>query len=263
MRIFVFYMELTDTHSHIYDEAFDEDREAVVQRALDEGVDRLILPGISSKEHLAMTTCADQYPDIAFPCIGLHPTEVEENWQEEMRFVRDNLHSRRFYGIGEIGLDYYWSRDFEKEQKRVFAEQIEIAAEEDLPILIHSRNATDAIFEVLEDFKNCDIKGIFHAFSGSYETYCQCLKYGDFKFGIGGVCTYKKAGIAEVVPRMSLSDLVLETDCPWLTPVPHRGTRNESSYIKIIAEKVAQLRGIGLEAVAEATTATARTLFGI
>lgn len=256
-------MELTDTHSHIYDEAFDPDRKDVVERALEADVTTLIMPGINSQVHSAMLECADAFPELAYPCIGLHPTDVAENWREELDFVHENLHSRHFHGIGEIGLDFYWSRDFEQEQKRVFAEQIEIAVEEDLPILIHSRNATDAVFEVLEDFRNCGVKGIFHAFSGSYETYCRCLNYGDFKFGIGGVCTYKKAGIADVIPRMSLSDLVLETDCPYLTPVPYRGKRNESSYIKIIAEKVAQLRGTDLEAVADATTATARALFGI
>lgn len=256
-------MDLIDTHSHIYDEAFDSDRAEVVARAADSGVRRLIMPGISSAEHAAMLKCADEMPMTAFPCIGLHPTEVTENWREEIDFVRDNLHSRRFYGIGEIGLDYYWSRDFEQEQKRVFAEQIEIAVEEDLPILIHSRNATDAVFEVLEDFRNCDVRGVFHAFSGSYETYRRCLDYGDFKFGIGGVCTYKKAGIAEVLPKMSMQDIVLETDCPYLTPVPHRGTRNESSYIIIIAEKVAGLKGLSIGEVAEATTATACTLFNL
>lgn len=256
-------MEFTDTHSHIYDEAFDQDREEAMLRASEAGVTTLILPGISSAEHQRMLDFSDLYPDVAHPCIGLHPTDVAENWQEEMAFVREHLDDRRFYAIGEIGLDYYWSRDFEREQREVFAEQLEIAAERGLPVLIHSRNATDAIFEVLEDVKGLKLKGIFHAFSGSYETYCRCLSYGDFKFGIGGVCTYKNAGVAGVIPRMSLQDIVLETDCPWLTPVPHRGERNESAYIPLIAAKVASLRGISLEEVAEATTSTARKLFNI
>lgn len=254
-------MDFIDTHSHIYNEAFDPDRAEVVSRAAGCGVNRLIMPGISSVEHPAMLKCADEMPRTAFPCIGLHPTEVKENWKDEMDFVKANLHSRKFYGIGEIGLDFYWSRDFEREQKRVFAEQVEISVEEGLPVLIHSRNATDAVFEVLEDFKSYGVRGIFHAFSGSYETYRHCLDYGDFKFGIGGVCTYKKAGIADVLQKMSLSDIVLETDCPYLTPVPHRGTRNESSYIKIIAEKVAELLDLRLEEVSESTTATACALF--
>ena len=256
-------MEFTDTHSHIYDEAFDQDREEAMLRASEAGVTTLILPGISSAEHQRMLDFADLYPDVAHPCIGLHPTDVAENWQEEMAFVREHLDDRRFYAIGEIGLDYYWSRDFEREQREVFAEQLEIASVRGIPALIHSRNATDAIFEVLEEVKGLELKGIFHAFSGSYETYCRCLSYGDFKFGIGGVCTYKNAGVAGVIPRMSLQDIVLETDCPWLTPVPHRGERNESSYIPLIAAKVASLREISLEEVAEATTSTARKLFNI
>lgn len=256
-------MELTDTHSHIYDESFDEDRDEAVARAAEAGVTTLILPGISSAEHDRMIACADRYPGTAFPCIGLHPTDVEGNWREEMDFVMEHLPDRRFYAIGEIGLDFYWSREFEAEQKEVFAEQLEIAAGNGLPVLIHSRNATDAVFEVLENVKGLELKGIFHAFSGSYETYRRCLDYGDFKFGIGGVCTYKKAGVAEVIPRMSLQDIVLETDCPWLTPVPHRGERNESSYIKIIAEKVAELRGATIGDIAAATTSTARKLFSL
>ena len=146
---------------------------------------------------------------------------------------------------------------------RLFAEQIEIAAQEDLPIIIHSREATEDVFRVLEEVKGLPVRGVFHAYSGSYETNKRCLRYGDFKFGIGGVLTYKKAGIAEVVTRMSPDDLVLETDCPWLTPVPHRGERNESSYVPLIAEKLSALTGIPLETIAERTTATAEKLFGL
>ena len=255
-------MEFIDTHSHIYDEAFDSDRDEAVERAAQAGVTTLIMPGISSAEHGRMTECADRY-EGALPCIGLHPTDVAGNWREELAFVREHLSDRRFYAIGEIGLDYYWSREFADEQKLAFAEQLEIASANGLPVQIHSRNATDAIFEVLEDVKGLELKGIFHAFSGSYETYKRCLGYGDFKFGIGGVCTYKKAGIAEVIPRMSMQDIVLETDCPWLTPVPHRGERNESSYIPLIAAKVAALREIPVGEVASQTTSTARKLFNI
>lgn len=256
-------MELIDTHSHIYDEAFDPDRKEVVARALDNGVGTLIMPGINSAVHASMLECADAFPGIALPCTGLHPTDVNADWERELDFVKEHLHDRRFLAIGEIGLDFYWSRDFEAEQRRVLAAQFELAAKEDLPVLIHCRNATDAMFEVLDEVRGLSLKGIFHAFSGSYETYCRCLRYGDFKFGIGGVCTYKKAGIAEVLPRMSMQDLVLETDCPWLTPVPHRGSRNESSYVRIIAERLALLKGLSLEEVAGSTTSNARKLFNI
>lgn len=256
-------MELIDTHSHIYDEAFDTDRKEAVDRALANDVRTLILPGINMASYGPMLECADNFPGIAFPCTGLHPTEVNADWEQELAFVREHLHDRSFLAIGEIGLDFYWSRDFESEQRRVLAEQFEIAAKEDLPVLIHCRNATDAIFEVLSDMRGLNLKGIFHAFSGSYETYCRCLNFGDFKFGIGGVCTYKKAGIADILPKMSLADLVLETDCPWLTPVPYRGKRNESSYVRIIAERLALLKGLTLEEVASGTTYNARKLFKI
>lgn len=256
-------MELIDTHSHIYDEAFDQDRDQAMTRAAEAGVTAVILPGISSAEHDSMTGCAERYPGFAFPCIGLHPTCVGEDYLQEMEFLEEHSADRDFIAIGETGLDYYWSRDYEQEQREAFARQLEMASLRDIPVLIHSRNATEAIFEVLEDVKGLSLKGIFHAFSGSYQTYRRCLGYGDFKFGIGGVCTYKNAGIAEVIPMMSMEDIVLETDCPWLTPVPYRGKRNESSYIGIVAEKVALLRGITAEEVGAVTTATARKLFSL
>jgi len=256
-------MEFIDTHCHIYDEAFDADRTATIARAKEAGISRFILPAINSTTYRAMMSSAALLGDAGFPCIGLHPTEVNETWKEEMAFVREHIHDASFRAIGEIGLDEHWSVEFLEEQKRVFAEQIEIAAKEDLPIIIHSREATEDIFKVLEDMKGIPVRGVFHAFSGSYETYRNCLKFGDFKFGIGGVVTYKRAGIAEVLPRMSLSDIVLETDCPYLTPVPHRGERNESSYIPIIAEKIASVTGIEVEKVAAVTSGNARKLFKI
>lgn len=252
-----------DTHCHFYDEAFDNDRKEAVDRALAAGIGKFVLPAINSKTYRAMTETADLLAERGFPCIGLHPTEVGADWESEMAFVRAHLHDRKFYAIGEIGIDKHWSVDFVREQKRVFAEQIEIAAKEDLPIIIHSRDATDDIFDVLEQTRPLAVRGVFHAFSGSYETYRRCLGYGDFKFGIGGVLTYRNAGIAEVVRRMSLRDLVLETDCPYLTPVPHRGRRNESAYIADIAAKLSLLTGESPEAVSSTTTETACKLFKI
>jgi len=256
-------MEFIDTHCHIYDEAFDSDFDLTVARAKEAGIVQFILPAINSSTYDAMINAADRLGECAFPCIGLHPTDVAENWKEELAFVKEHLHDTRFYAIGEIGLDEHWSIDFLQEQKMVFAEQIAIAAQENLPIIIHAREATEDIFNVLEETKGIPVKGIFHAYSGSYETYCRALKYGDFKFGIGGVVTYKKAGIAEVLPKISLSDIVLETDCPYLTPVPHRGERNESAYIRIIADKISTLTGVSIEEIASITTRNARKLFKI
>ncbi len=252
-----------DTHSHIYDEAFSGDFDLVVARCREEGVTRLILPGISSSTHQAVLDTADRLPGEAFPCIGLHPTEVGPSWEEELGLVMSRSHERKFYAIGEIGLDRHWGDEFIAPQKRVFAEQVALAARMSLPVIIHSRDATEDIFGVLEDLKGIEVRGVFHAFSGSYETYRRCLRYGDFKFGIGGVVTYKNAGIAEVLPRMSPEDIVLETDCPWLTPVPHRGQRNESSYIRIVADKVSQLTGMTLAEVSSVTTANAERLFSL
>lgn len=256
-------MEFIDTHCHIYDEAFDSDFFQTVERARDAGIVQFILPAINKESYDRMMKAAEALGGAGFPCIGLHPTEVGPSWEEEMAFVRECLAQRRFWAIGEIGLDKHWSTEFIKEQKRVFAEQLEIAAAKDLPIIIHSREATDEIFEVLEETRGIPVKGVFHAFSGSYETYCRCLKYGDFKFGIGGVVTYKKAGIAEILDRMSIDDLLLETDCPYLTPVPHRGERNESAYIRIIAEKISERTSIPPAVIAEKTTNNARKLFNI
>lgn len=254
-------IEFIDTHSHLYDEAFDSDREEVVTRAKEASVVSLILPGIDISSYESMIKCAEDLKDYAFPCIGLHPTSVGENWEEELNFVKGHLKERRFFAIGEIGMDEYWSKEFVPQQKRVFAEQIELAATCDLPIIIHSRDATEDIFRVLEETKGIPVKGTFHAFSGSYETYKRIMNYGDFKIGIGGVLTYKNAGIASVLEKVSISDIVLETDCPWLTPVPHRGKRNESSYIRLIAEMISQIKKLSLQDVAQITTASARSLF--
>ncbi len=257
-------VRLVDTHSHIYDEAFKEDFQQVVSRALEAGVAACIMPGISSSAHYAMMETAAALPAFAYPAIGLHPTEVGENWQEELSFVREHLSDAPFLAIGEIGLDEYWSKGFVPQQVRVLEEQLQMAADADLPVIIHLREATDDFFRVLSEMKGVPIRGTMHAFSGSYETYRRILSQdADFKFGIGGVVTYKNAGVAGALEKMSLSDIVLETDCPWLTPVPFRGRRNETSYVQYVAQKVALIKNITLEEVAEATTATACSLFNI
>ena len=211
---------LTDTHCHLYDEAFRPDFESVLSRAREAGVTACVMPGIDRSCHQALLEVADALPDFAFPCIGLHPTSVAENWQEELDFVKEHLGDRRWYAVGEIGLDAYWSKDFIKEQMRVLEEQVSMAAAAGLPVIIHLREATEDFFRVLEDLRGVDFRGVMHAYSGSYEVYRRLLGYADFKFGIGGVVTYKNAGIAAALEKMSLDDIVLETDCPWLTPVP-------------------------------------------
>ena len=252
---------LTDTHCHLYDPAFQPDFEAVLTRAREAGVGACVMPGIDRSCHEALLAVADALPGFAFPCIGLHPTSVGENWQEELDFVKTHLGDRRWYALGEIGLDEYWSKDYVKEQMRVLEEQVVLAAGAGLPVIIHLRDATDDFFRVLEDLRGVEFRGVMHAYSGSYETYRRLLDYADFKFGIGGVVTYKHAGIAAAMEKMSLQDVVLETDCPWLTPVPFRGKRNEPAHVRLVAEIVAQIKRLPLAEVASVTTATAQALF--
>lgn len=252
---------LIDTHCHLYDEAFRDDFEAVLSRAREAGLEACVMPGIDRSCHDALLAVADALPDFAYPCIGLHPTSVGENWQEELDFVKQHLSDRRWYAIGEIGLDEYWSKDFVKEQVRVLEEQISLAAEAGLPVIIHLREATDDFFRVLDDLRGVDFRGVMHAWSGSYESYKRLLGLADFKFGIGGVVTYKNAGVAVALERMSLEDVILETDCPWLTPVPYRGKRNEPSYVRLVAEKVALIKDLPSETVSGVTSANAKKLF--
>lgn len=254
---------LIDTHCHLYDEAFRDDFDAVLGRAREAGLEACVMPGIDRSCHDSMVALADALPAFAFPCIGLHPTSVKEDWQEELDFVRRHLHDRRWHAIGEIGLDEYWSKDFVKEQMRVFEEQVVLASEAGLPVIIHLREATDDFFRALEDLRGVEFRAVMHAWSGSYELYRRILALGDFKFGIGGVSTYKNAGVATALERMSTDDLMLETDCPWLTPVPYRGKRNEPAYVSLVAERVAWLQQIPLETLASVTSATARRFFNL
>ncbi|MBP9986767.1 MAG: TatD family hydrolase [Bacteroidales bacterium] len=253
---------MIDTHSHIYDEAYAEDFDQVVARAKEAGVTRLVTPGIDISCYESMLATADRLDGYAVPTIGLHPTSVTAGWQGELQFVIDHIGDRPFCAVGEIGLDYYWSREFEKEQQQVFLEQIGLASEKDLPIIIHAREATEDIFRCIKKLGR-RLRGVFHAFTGSIETYRQIKRLGDFKVGIGGVVTFKNAHVAETVAQIPLDDILLETDAPYLTPVPFRGRRNESSYVKFVAEKIAQVKGVGLEEVDNTTTANAEILFGI
>lgn len=258
-------MRLIDTHLHLYDEAFDADREEVVERMRQAGVVKCIMPAIDKDSFGRQSSVSSAYRDFLWQAIGLHPTSVNENWEDELQFVRDELEKRRdnYVAIGEIGLDGYWSKDFMEEQKTVFKEQLLLAKEYSLPVIIHLREATEELFEVLDSPGAAPLKGVFHAFSGSAESYRRLKKYGDIKFGIGGVVTYKNAGVAVSLKSMLLEDLLLETDAPWLSPVPFRGKRNESSHLVEIAAKIAQIKEVAIEEVAETTSVNAERMFGI
>ena len=254
-------MEFIDTHSHLYDEAFTSEEDLAVARAIEAGVTRMILPDIDSTSRDAMFALAERHPGVLFPTLGLHPTSVGANWKEEMDALEQVLPNHRIWAIGETGIDCYWSKEFLEQQKEVFRLQLEMAHKADLPVIIHSRESTELIIKILKDNRNLDLRGVFHAYSGSAETYRELQKLGDWYIGIGGVLTYKKASIAETVKDIPLERIILETDSPYLTPVPHRGKRNESSYIPHIAEKLAFQKGVSIEEVATITTANAKRLF--
>jgi TatD DNase family protein len=255
-------MEFIDTHSHLYDEAFAGEEDAAVARAAESGVNRIIFPDIDSQSRDAMFDFADRHTGVIFPCLGLHPTSVGADWQKELSHMEAYL-DRSIWAIGEIGLDCYWSKEFLKEQQEVMRIQLEMAAARDLPVIIHSRESTELIINILKECKHLGLRGVFHAFSGSIETYRELQKLGDWYIGIGGVLTYKKASIAETVREIPLERILLETDSPYLTPVPFRGKRNESSYIPHIAARLAELTSHDISLVAETTTSNARKLFGI
>ena len=255
-------MRLIDTHSHLYDEAYVGEEDLAVTRAIEAGVDRIIIPDIDSETRDRMFSLTDRHPGKLFPCLGLHPTSVNAEWKKELELL-EKYSDREIKAVGEVGIDCYWSKEFLEEQKEVFRIMLNMAHEKDLPVIIHSRDACDIILTLLKECRHLDLRGVFHAFSGSIETYREIQKLGEWSIGIGGVLTFKKASIAETVKNIPLEKIILETDAPYLTPVPHRGTRNESSYIPLIAAKLAELQGISLEQVAEQTTANAEKLFAI
>ena len=255
-------MEFIDTHSHLYDEAFAGEEDIALQRAIDAGVTRLIFPDIDSQSRAAMFAFSDRHPENIFPSLGLHPTSVDANWQSEMLEVEKHM-GRKVAAIGEIGIDCYWSKEFLEQQKEVFRIQLEMASKLDLPVIIHSRESTELIINILKEMKHLNLKGVFHAYSGSKETYRELERLGQWYIGIGGVLTYKKASIAETVKEIPLERILLETDSPYLTPVPFRGKRNESSYIPYIAEKLSELTGRDIQEIADVTTKNAEKLFKI
>lgn len=255
-------MEFIDTHSHLYDEAFAGEEDIVLQRAIDAGVTKLIFPDIDSQSREAMFAFADRHKGTVFPCAGLHPTSVDASWEKEMMLVEQHL-DRDIVAIGEIGIDCYWSKEFLEQQKEVFRIQLGIAAERDLPVIIHSRESTEIIINIIKELRHLGVRGVFHAYSGSKETFRELERLGDWYIGIGGVLTYKKASIAETVKEIPLERILLETDSPYLTPVPFRGKRNESSYVPYIAQKLSELTGRSIEEVAAVTTENAKKLFSI
>ena len=267
-------MKLIDTHSHLYEPEFDDDREAAVARAREAGVAALLLPAIDTASDRRLFDLCRSHPEYCFPMIGLHPTSGNDNpaWREELarvdRYLLDPPAGIRFCAIGEIGQDYYWSAAFVAPQPDAFVAQQRLAARFDLPVAIHTRAAWDDMCRIIEAeterarAAGRRLRGVFHAYSGTAATYRELRTLGDFVFGSGGVVTFKKSLLAETVREMELRDIVLETDCPYLPPVPHRGRRNESAYVRYVCDKVAEIKGLDTEEVPAAPAANARRKIG-
>lgn len=254
-------MFLIDTHTHLFSPSFDEDRSEVVERAIKAGVEKLILPNIDLESIEPMYSLCEQYPNNCFPMMGLHPGSIDQNWEENLKVIRDNLFNRKNVAVGEIGMDLYWDKTFQEAQATVFRTQVNWAKELNLPIVIHAREAFDEIFEIVDELNDDSLTGVFHCFTGTVEQAQKIKNYGGFKLGIGGVLTYKKSGLDEVLSQIDLSEMILETDSPYLPPTPHRGKRNESAYLLHIAEKLADVKQKSLKEIADITTTNARELF--
>jgi TatD DNase family protein len=266
-------MILTDTHTHLYSKEFDADRTALIEKAINAGVKRFFLPNVDSESIPGMFQVEKQFSENCFPMMGLHPCSVNQTYQQELRVVEYWLSKRKFAGIGEIGIDLYWDKSFFEQQQDAFRSQIRLAKKYDLPYVIHSRSAFDETMQIVNEFKNDNIKAIFHCFSGNVEQAEQVIAAGmpagasmgdagNFKLGIGGVVTFKNSGLDKVVEAIDLKHLVLETDAPYLAPMPHRGKRNEPDYLVMVAKKIAEIKKISIEEVAAVTTQNSIEVFG-
>ena len=253
-------MQLIDTHTHLYSETFDEDRDAMIQRALACGVTDFFIPAIDSTYTERMFALEKKYPNHMHLMTGVHPTHVKENYKEELNHVTSLLKQRSFCALGEIGIDLYWDKTFLKEQQEAFDLQIQWAKEHKLPFVIHCRDAFDEVFEVLDGHDSKDLRGIFHCFTGTLDQAKQALSY-NLKLGIGGVVTFKNGKIDQFLNQIPLSEIVLETDAPYLAPVPFRGKRNESSYIQEVASKVAEVYNLPFAEIAAVTSKNALAIF--
>ena len=255
-------MILTDTHTHLYYETDDTKRAELMQRCSEKSIDRLFLPNVDASSVSLVSSLVKSYPDLCFPMLGLHPCSVKADWQDELKTIKDAIQPQKVVAIGEIGIDLYWDKTLLKEQLQAFRNQIAWAKELKLPIVIHCRDAFNEVYEVLQQEQDENLRGIFHCFTGSVEQANKVIDLG-FYLGIGGVVTYKNAGLDKVVAQMDLKHIVLETDSPYLTPVPYRGKPNESSYLIYIAQKVAELHQTDVDTVASITTENSKTIFGV
>lgn len=255
-------MRYIDTHTHLYTEEFDPDRNQVMQAAIDAGVTKMVMPAIDTDSHKQLIDLADKWPGVVFPAMGVHPTSINIDYKQQLDAVEQYLAQRHFCAIGEIGTDFYWDTTFATQQIDAFTVQLRWAIDANKPVIIHTRNSMDETLKVLETFVCPQLRGILHCFSGTAEQAKKAIEMG-FLIGIGGVLTFKKSDTPNIVNEIGIDHLVLETDSPYLTPVPFRGSRNESKHIPVIAQKLAEVLNVSVEKVAEVTTKNAENLFGI
>ncbi|WP_282016803.1 TatD family hydrolase [Salegentibacter mishustinae] len=255
-------MILTDTHIHLYSEDYEDDRDELIENAFKQNIERFFLPAIDSETTQAMYDLEARYPENVFLMMGLHPTHVQENFEEELKHVEEQFGQRRFYAVGEIGIDLHWDKSTLEIQQEAFRRQIKLAKKHKLPIVIHCRKAFDEIFEILEEEKSDDLFGIFHCFTGNLEQAKRALSY-NLKLGIGGVVTFKNGKIDKFLNEIPLKEIVLETDGPYLSPSPFRGKRNQPEYLLKVAEKIAEIYQKPLAEIAEITTQNSKDIFGI
>ena len=253
-------MNLIDTHTHLFSSQFDEDRNAVVQKAIDNGVSKMLLPNISSETIEAMHQLCQDFPEHCYPMMGLHPCDVKDDYLKELEIVKAHLDKGKYVAVGEIGIDLYWDKSTLDIQKKAFRHQLIWAKEYDLPVAIHIRESFDEIFEVIEEVNDEKLRGVFHCFTGTKEQGLRAIDMG-FMLGIGGVVTFKNSGLDQTLSGLPLAQLILETDSPYLAPTPHRGQRNESAFIPLMAQKLADIYEMDIEEVARITTQNAKTLF--
>jgi TatD DNase family protein len=256
-------MQLTDTHTHLYLPDFSDDIDKVIGRAIDGGVTKMLLPNIDSKTIKAMNSLAARYKDNIYQMMAVHPGSIREDFEQELKIVEDELARGCYVAVGETGIDLYWEKKYIKEQMLAFERQIRLAIEFNLPVVIHARNSFAEIFTSLDKFKNSGLRGVFHAFTGNIDQARHIIDNFNFKLGIGGIVTFKNSGLDRVVSEIDIEHIVLETDSPFLAPVPFRGKRNESGYLVYIAGKVAEIKSLGQLKVAEVTTRNAEDIFGI
>jgi TatD DNase family protein len=256
-------MKLIDTHSHIYEDDFKEDIDDAIIRLEQQHIYKVLLPNVDSGTIEKMHSLEQKRPDLFHAMIGVHPTSIKENCREELEAVNNRLSGGKYCALGEIGIDLYWDKTFLNEQIIAFETQIQWAIEKELPIVIHSRESFNVIYESLKKFNRKKLKGVFHSFTGDYETAEKIFSSGDFKLGINGIVTFKNSGLDKVVAHLPLEKMVLETDAPYLAPVPHRGKRNESAYLSLVARKVAEIKNEPIEKIAKITTQNALELFSL